>query len=248
MTPRALVLCAGLGTRLGALTATTPKPLLHAGGRPLLGWILGHLHACGVREVAVNLHFHPGQFPAVIGDGSAYGVAVRWLPEGALYGTAGSLRRAGAWLAAPGPFLVCYGDVVTDHPLDALLADLAAHPPALATMLLHRRASNSAIALDPQGAVSAFLERPDEAQRRAHGLEGETWVNSGICACSPALLERIPAEDPCDLPRQVLAPLAGTGRLRGQALDGRRVAVDAPERLHALEEGLLSGQWRLSPA
>lgn len=248
MNPRALVLCAGHGTRLGALTASTPKPLLNAGGRPLLGWILAHLRTCGVREVAVNLHFQAGQFPAVIGDGSAYGVAVRWLPEEALFGTAGSLRRAGAWLAEQGPFLVCYGDVVTDHPLDALLRDLAGHPPALATMLLHRRASNSAIALDQQGAVGAFLERPDDAQRRAHGLEGETWVNSGICACSPALLERIPDGDPCDLPRQVLAPLAGTGLLRGQALDGRRVAVDAPERLHALGQSLAAGQWRFSPA
>lgn len=246
MTPRALVLCAGFGTRLGALTADTPKPLLTAGGRPLLAWILSHLAACGVREVAVNLHFQAARFPAALGDGAGCGVAVRWLHEDALHGTAGSLRRAGAWLAERGPFLVCYGDVVTDHPLGGLLADLAAHPRALATLLLHRRASNSAIALDPDGGVAAFLERPDEAQRRAHGLEGETWVNSGICACAPALLERIPPGDPCDLAREVLAPLAGGGRLRGRPLAGYRMAVDSPERLARLDADLAAGRVGIS--
>lgn len=248
MSARALVLCAGRGSRLGALAAATPKPLLPAHGRPLLAWILAHLRACGVAEAAVNLHTLAERFPAALGDGADLGLAIRWRHEEALLGTAGSLRRAGPWLAERGAFLVCYGDVVTDHPLATLLDDLAAHPDALATLLVHRRASNSALAVAADGTVTAFLERPDEAARAAHGLAGETWVNSGICACRPELLARIPPGDPCDLARDVLAPLAGSGRLRAVPLAGYRLAVDSPERLARLDADLAAGRVAIRPA
>jgi NDP-sugar pyrophosphorylase family protein len=234
---RALVLCGGYGTRLGALTAATPKPLLPAHGRPLLAWILRHLAACGVREALVNLHFHGAAIREAIGDGTALGLGVSYVDEPALLGTAGTPRANLDFLAADGPFLVHYGDVVHDGDLTALLAHHRAYG-ALATIALHRRkGSNSHVTLAPDGAVEAFVERPSA---EAAAKLGEGLVFSGICVLERAALDGMRSGSG-DLPRDIFPALAGTGRLRGVELPMKRVAVDSPERLAQLEAMLARG-------
>ena len=71
---RAMVLCAGLGTRLGDLTRDTPKPMLQIQGRPLLEYIIVHLGQHGFRDIAVNLHFLPDQIREYFGDGSHWNI------------------------------------------------------------------------------------------------------------------------------------------------------------------------------
>ena len=73
---RALVLAAGHGTRLGRITAATPKPMLDVGGRPLLEWIVRHLASQGIRELAVNLHFMPDAIRSHFGSGADLGVEI----------------------------------------------------------------------------------------------------------------------------------------------------------------------------
>ena len=68
----ALILAAGLGERMRPLTDTTPKPLLHAGGKPLIAWHLDKLAALGVREVVINTSWLAAQFPETLGDGSRW--------------------------------------------------------------------------------------------------------------------------------------------------------------------------------
>ena len=238
---KAIVLAAGLGTRLGGLTRDTPKPMLDAGGRPILDLILGHLASCGFTDVVINLHFRPEIIRSHIGDGSRFGLRVAYSPEPSLLGTAGALRAA-AGLLRGGPFLVQYGDVVTDMDLGALLRRHR-EGEALATLVLHRRAgSNSAVRLEADGRITAFLERPTEEERR--GIEAP-WVNSGLCACSPGILDRIP-EGPADLPRDVFVPLASEGLLRGVPLEGYRCAVDSPARLEELRAALREGRIRFA--
>jgi NDP-sugar pyrophosphorylase family protein len=238
---KAMVLAAGLGTRLGGLTRETPKPMLDAGGRPIIDRILQHLSACGITEAVLNLHFRPEAIRDHVGDGSRYGLRVSYSHETALLGTAGALRKA-APLLGPGPFLVQYGDVVTDMDLRVLIrAHLEGG--ALATLVLHRRAgSNSAVRLEPDGRIAAFLERPGEEERQQ---VSDPWVNSGICACGPEILDRIP-EGLADLPRDIFAPLAPLGLLRGIPLEGYRCAVDSPERLDELRAAIREGRCRIS--
>lgn len=237
---RALVLAAGRGTRLGSLTDACPKPLLPAAGRPLLGWIFANLVRCGIRRVAINLSYRGDEIAAWVGDGRRHGLdEVVFSREVEPLGTAGALLPLAGWLGQ-GPFLVHYGDVVCDHDLAALAADRAAHG-ALATLLVHRRAgSNSRLDLAPDGTLRGFRERPPPAEA-AHS--GETWVNSGICACAPELLALIPPGRASDLPGDVFVPAVGGGRLRGQPLAGHRVAVDSPQRLQRLEAEV--GAFRL---
>src|SRR6185369_12274320 len=92
--PRALVLAAGRGERLRPLTDTRPKPLLEAGGKPLIAWQVEALVRGGFRDLVVN-HSHLGErIEAALGDGAAYGARIRYSPESPALETAGGVARA----------------------------------------------------------------------------------------------------------------------------------------------------------
>ncbi len=110
-----MILAAGRGERMRPLTDHTPKPLLAAGGRPLLEWHLRSLAEAGFRDVVIN-HAHLGQqIEQWVGDGTAWGLRVRFSPENPALETAGGIRRALPWLGDD-IFLVVNGDVFTDWP------------------------------------------------------------------------------------------------------------------------------------
>ncbi len=141
-------------------------------------------------------------------------------------------------------FLVQYGDILTDQDFGVLVRRHREQG-ALVTMLVHERAkSNSVVVLGPEGRVDGFLERPNESARV--GVTSR-WVNSGICVCSPEVLELIPEGRPADFPRDVFAPLVGTGRLYTVPLTGRRWAIDSVERLAEARAVLESGTWPVKP-
>ena len=222
-----MILAAGSGSRMGELTLETPKPMLDVAGTPILGHILRNLARCGFREVVVNLHHHGEVLEAHCGDGSRYGVAISYVREERLLGTAGSVRNARALLEGPGPVLVHYGDVLTDQDFRPLLDAHAGHA-ALATLLLHQRpGSNSVVMLDGEQRITRLLERPTPEQRA--GVDSP-WVNSGVYLLQPELLAMLP-EGPCDFPRDIFPGLLAGGRVFGHPLSGYRCAIDSPERL-----------------
>jgi mannose-1-phosphate guanylyltransferase len=238
---RAVVLAAGLGTRLGRLTEGTAKAALDLGGRPIVAHVVAHLARCGFDEIAVNLHYRPEQVTAALGDGAALGVRISYFPEAELLGTAGTLARLGPFLDAPGPFLVHYADVLTDHDLGGLLQRHLRRE-ALLTMLVHERpGSNSVVTVDDDWRVTEFLERPGLELRRA---SESAWVNSGVYACSNDILELVPAQPPSDMARDVVPRAVAVGRAYAEPLDGYRCAVDSPERLEEARAALGEGRFR----
>lgn len=115
---KALVFAAGLGERMRPLTDTTPKPLLPAGGKPLIAWHLEKLAAIGVRDVVVNTSWLAPQFPQVLGDGSRWGLRLHFLYEGEVaLETGGGMHNALSLLAgdADAPFIAVNGDVWCDY-------------------------------------------------------------------------------------------------------------------------------------
>ena len=114
---RALILAAGRGVRMRPLTDRTPKPLLAVRGKPLIEWHLLALAAAGVRDVVVNTAWLEEQFPAALGDGSRFGLHIRYSMEGRDHGgaleTAGGIAKALPHLAPRGDecFWVVSGDV-----------------------------------------------------------------------------------------------------------------------------------------
>jgi len=240
---KAMVLCAGLGTRLGDLTREIPKPMLLLGGRPMLGFILGNLKRHGFDEIIINLHFKSELIRDHFGDGTTGGISITYSHESQLLGTAGGVKKMENFFRDAPEFLVHYGDVVTDQDFTAML-QFHRERGALATLLLHQRAkSNSVVTLDAEGRIVGFLERPTDEARHGHASR---WVNSGVCICAPEILDHIPAETPCDLPRDVFPKLAGTRRLFGFPLSGYRCAVDSPKRLAEARAALAEGRCHIS--
>src|SRR5690606_17184445 len=102
------------GERMRPLTDHTPKPLLPAGGKPLIAWHLERLAAAGIREIVINHAWLGEQLPAQLGDGSRFGVQIAYSPESpAALETAGGIAQALPLLGAD-PFLVINGDIWCD--------------------------------------------------------------------------------------------------------------------------------------
>jgi N-acetyl-alpha-D-muramate 1-phosphate uridylyltransferase len=216
---KAMILAAGRGERMRPLTDHTPKPLLEAGGRPLIGHHLTALAKAGVREVVVN-HAHLGaQIEAALGDGAAYGLRLRYSPEAVALETGGGIFRA-LPILGPDPFVVVNGDVWTDFDLGDLgLAESDLAHLVLVDNPVHHPAGD-------------FVLEGD----RVRDADGPRLTFSGIGVYRPALF------DGCTAGRFPLAPLLRTamaaGRVSGEHYRGRWVDVGTPERLAALDREL----------
>lgn len=240
---RAMVLCAGYGTRLGNLTQDTPKPMLPIQGQPLLAYILAQLRAHGFDEVAMNLHFRPEVVREYFGNGSRFGMKLEYFLEPRLLGTAGALRGAAEFLGHDQHFLIHYGDILSNQNFTAMLRFHRKHG-AMGTLLVHARThSNSLLMLDGKHRIMHFLERPDEKERQR--FPPSPWVNSGVCLCERAFLDEIPTQIVADLPRDVFPKLAARGCLYAYELTGYRCAIDSPERLEEARADLASGRCRI---
>jgi NDP-sugar pyrophosphorylase family protein len=215
--------------------------MLDVAGHPLLAIILANLARQGIRDVAVNLHAHPEVIVSRLGDGARLGVRLHYVREHELLGTLGAAKNIEDHLAHDGPFLLHYGDVVTDQDFSELTALHDARG-ALVTILVHERpGSNSVATIGPGGRVTGFTERPGAAERA--GLESN-WAFSGVAVLDPAVLRTIPP-GASDLPRDLLPALASEGRLYAAPLTGYRCAVDSPRRLQALRADVEAGRCRL---
>ncbi|TCV94042.1 MurNAc alpha-1-phosphate uridylyltransferase [Luteibacter rhizovicinus] len=128
----ALILAAGLGERMRPLTTHTPKPLLEVGGKPLIVWHLEKLAAADVRYVVINTSHLADQFPAALGDGSRWGMRIRYAYEGPQpLETGGGILNA-LPLLGPEPFIVVSADIYSDFDY----ASLPAEPDGVAHLVM----------------------------------------------------------------------------------------------------------------
>ncbi len=238
---KALVLCGGFGTRLGALCTERPKPLLEVGQLALVEHTLLRLAAAGLEQVFVNLHFGADQLRARLGDGSRYGVRLEFFPEPSLLGTAGTPRALASLVDRDG-LLVHYGDVLSEHPLAELVSCHLASG-AEARIVVHERVgSNSRVVLGTGDRVERFVERPTDA---ASDESPSAWAFSGICVLSPACLAKLPVGPGADLPRDVFPALAHAGQLFAERHVGYRCAIDSPARLESARHAWATGALKL---
>jgi NDP-sugar pyrophosphorylase family protein len=192
-----MILAAGRGTRLGTLGQSVPKVLLDVGGQPLLARNLDLLRRQGVRRVVVNAHHRADLIEAFVAHyrGPLELVVV---VEEQLLGTAGGVRHALSHLE-PGPFIVLYGDVLVDEPLDSLL-ELHRRAEALATIAVHEADSaegKGTVELDPTGRVTRFVEKEPNAT-------GPALINSGVYVLERDLIAPLADGVPCDFGHDLL--------------------------------------------
>ncbi|MFL6195727.1 MAG: sugar phosphate nucleotidyltransferase [Thermoanaerobaculia bacterium] len=224
---RALVLAAGLGTRLRPLTTLSPKPLLPVRGVPILGHTLAQLAAAGCEAAAVNLHYLGGQIRLRFGDAHA-GMALTWSEEPEILGTLGALHPLKDFFAPADLVVLVNGDSLCRWPLRRLirrhLADGAA-----STLLLTARPNpaefGGGVGIDRQGRILSF--RPGDPER---GEVARRLVFAGAHVFSPGLLDRV-GPGKADIVRGLYMPMLAEGAVLGSVVDtGRWHDLGTPQR------------------
>lgn len=196
----AIVLCAGLGTRLRPLTDELPKPLVPVGDRSILEHALAALNAAGVSELVVNVHHLPDSFECKLAHFSA---PVRVLVEREIKGTAGGVAGAREHLQSA-PVLVWNGDILSEPPLDALLASV--EPGQFCFGVAPRPRGEGTVGLDDQGNVVRL-----RGERFGTEVQGGDYV--GVLALGAAVRDALP-ERGCLFADSALPLLRAGGTVR----------------------------------
>ena len=236
---KALVLAAGLGTRMRPLTFVKAKPVLPVLNRPLLHWTLELLAAHGVREVMINLHHLPRTVRAAVGDGRAFGLKVAYSYEREILGTGGGPRKVRRWLGDE-PFFLLNGDVVFDFDLTRLFRahERSGAPATLALLPNPDPRKYSAVVTGPDGRLRSIAGLP----RPASG--GAVSMFPGVHVLDPALLDRL-RPGPSDTVRDLYVPLITEGRPPlGLRLRGPWYDLGSPSLYLASHQSLLASRFR----
>jgi MurNAc alpha-1-phosphate uridylyltransferase len=262
---RAMILAAGRGERMRPLTDNTPKPLLQAGGKPLIVWHIERLVRAGITELVIN-HAHLGtQIEQALGDGSRFGATIRYSDEGTALETAGGIAFALHLLCQPSPsiplplagegsnfpsptggrggrgegevFAVVNGDIYCDYDF--------AHLPELAAQMQRNQDIIHLVLVDnpehhPKGDFGLQEGRVLTLPPSPFPLPG-SYTFSGIGLYQPSLFAHIP--------RGAKAPLApllreqiALGKVSGEHHRGIWVDVGTPQRLDELDKQLYALQ------
>ncbi|MEQ1160370.1 N-acetylmuramate alpha-1-phosphate uridylyltransferase MurU [Acinetobacter calcoaceticus] len=225
---KAMILAAGLGNRMRPLTLYTPKPLLEVGGKALIVWHIEKLKKIGVIEIVINSAWLADKLISSLGDGSQFGVDIRWTREDEGLETAGGIINALPLLGTD-PFILVNGDVWTTMDFEALrhikLNDDLAHLVLVDNPKQH-----------PEGDFTLFDGRTFTFDQ---DVTGENLTFSGVSVIHPKLFDGLePGKRP-------LAPLLKQAmqnqKISGEKLKGAWVDVGTPERLMELDLQIREG-------
>ena len=219
---KAFILAAGRGERMRPLTDHTPKPLLMAGGKPLIVWHLERLAAAGFKEIVIN-HAHLGeQIETALGDGAQWGLQIQYSPEppGALE-TAGGIANALPLLGGE-PFLLVNGDVYCDVDFGHFSGLTAAN-------------AHLVMVANPAHHTGGDFSLDGDRVVYAHGKQ--TFTYAGIAVFSPSFFADVKRGEIMKL-RPLLDAAIAAGILTGERHSGRWVDVGTPQRLAELDAEL----------
>ncbi|MCA1833948.1 MAG: NDP-sugar synthase [Actinomycetota bacterium] len=236
MIDTAIILSAGLGTRLGPLTDAAPKVLLPVGGEPLLHRTIALLAGSGITRIGINVHHYGEMVRETTGGGSRWDVTVYYSEEHELLGSSGAVGNMADFIGGR-RFAVLYGDVLMDLDVRELDA-FHEHHEAMLSMAL-------TIAEDPRrcgvvehdsvGRLSRFVEKPNDAPPDAP-------VNAGVYVCEPGVLGWIP-DGHSDFGREVIPAMLGAGEgLFGMKTNAFFQDIGTPEGYRIAEEAWAEGR------
>ena len=236
---RAMLLCAGLGTRLGNLGTERPKPMLPVCGHAIVSYGIANLVAHGIRDIVINTHHKGDVIRHEIGDGARWGARVQYIHEDVILGTGGGLKHA-LHLLDPDktdePFVSMNGKLVFDLDITALLAAYRATS-ALGMMVVRR--------VPDAKAWGAVLVRDG----RVHDVLGEgEHMFCGVHVTRPSVVARLPDGEACMI-RQGYLPWmhAGEPVAAYEHRDGYFAEHSTPQRYFEGNLDVLHGQLRHPP-
>jgi mannose-1-phosphate guanylyltransferase len=228
---KAVVLAAGVGSRLGEVTKNLPKPLLKINGETILERNIKKVQELGIKEVFINTHYFPDMIKNCLGK-SNLKLNITYSYESELLGTAGALNNFKEYLNED--FLIIYGDNYFTYSLQELI-DFHKSKNSQYTIALHYRENvteSGVVITDKENKIIQFIEKPDKQINVDSHL-----VNAGIYICSPEIFSFIPAGY-SDFGKDIFPLMIKSGSsLYGIELIGYLLPVDTME--------LLNKSWKM---
>lgn len=225
---KAMILAAGLGTRMRPLTDHLPKPLLEVGGKPLIVWHIENLKRAGISEIIINTAWQGDKLEAALGDGARFGVSIFWSPETEPLETAGGIIKA-LPLLGDTPFLVVNGDIWLRYDFAQLKAQQAAMPQKAHLVLVANPEHN------PKG--DFVLPHAQLGLVQSRGSPAFTFA--GVSVLHPLLFAGLSEG------KRPLAPLLRAAieesQVSAEYFPGPWVDVGTPARLAELDAAIRSG-------
>jgi NDP-sugar pyrophosphorylase family protein len=186
---QALILAGGKGTRLRPLTVYTPKPIVPICNRPFLLYQIDTLRRAGITDITLSLSYQPNKIEHLLGDGSDYGVKLKYTVEPQPMGTAGAYKFAEDLIREP--TVVFNGDILTDLDLKTVIREHNERK-ATATVVLtpvDNPRDYGLVETEDDGSIRRFLEKPGEDEITCN------TINAGTYVLEPKVLDLIPAEE-----------------------------------------------------
>ena len=244
---RAMVLAAGLGTRLRPLTDDRPKALVTLAGRTLLDITLARLAAVGVRLVVVNAHHFADQMAGYVGGHHGYGMELMVSDEAELLDTGGGLKHAAQFFAGSDePFLLHNVDIVSAIDLASMAAAHRASG-ALATLAVQERASSRQLLFNAEGLLAGRASGAEKATEIAGEAGPLTPLAfAGVHVLSPSIFGLMPEEGAFSIIPAYLRLAAAGERIQAFRADGAYWRdLGKPESLRQAEADVVAGLLRL---
>lgn len=232
----AVILAGGKGTRLREITAEVPKPLVPVLGKPVLEYQIECLKRSGVNDIVLVVGHLGDQIEDYFGDGSRFGVRIRYFVETTPLGTAGSFAHLRDTL--PETFFVVYGDALLDIDFERFGAFHAAHD-GTASLLVHPNdhpADSDIVDMDAQGVVRGILRKNVPREQWYHNC-----VNAGVFVFDRVLFDDVEAGTSVDLEKDVILPAIGRGLVHGYLTTEYVKDMGTPERYHRVTEHVRTG-------
>jgi mannose-1-phosphate guanylyltransferase len=220
---QAVILVGGEGTRLRPLTSTVPKPVVPLVDRPFIAYMLEWLARHGVDDVVMSCGFLATAVRNVLGDGSQYGLRLRFVEEPEPRGTAGALKYAEDLLDER--FLMLNGDVLTDIDLSAQIAqhEASGAKGTLALVPVEDPSAYGLVRLHEDHSVAEFVEKPSADQIDTRN------ISAGAYVLERSVLDLIAPDRNVSIEREIWPQLVGHG-LYGYAAEAYWLDIGTPER------------------
>lgn len=203
---RAMVLAAGVGSRLEPLTTQVPKPMVPVANRPVMQHIYALCRKHGITDVISNLHYQADKIRDYFGDGSKFGMNLEFIHEKELTGDAGGVRTCRKFFGDE-TFLVLMGDLLTDADLSKIISEHK-RKKALASIAIKAMddvTQFGVVVTDENGFITGFQEKPKKEEALSN------HISTGIYVLEPAVFDHIPATGAYGFGRQLFPSLVQQG-------------------------------------
>lgn len=228
---KAIILSAGLGTRMQQAFPGIPKVMLPIGGKPLLEHHILHLKKFGFDEIFINLHYLPERIKNYFGDGKKFGVKITYSVEPEILGTAGALVNFKKYLT--GTFAVIYGDVFTVLNFAKMLA-FHKNKKSQATLLVHQTdhpQDSDLVKINKSGRILKFYLKPHQKPVKDANLS-----SAAIYILEPGILKFLPKKVPADFLHDFFPQILEKVKLYGYVSEKYTKDMGTPERYEKIKK------------